>query len=260
MQGHRYQGFSLVNPEVGNNVHITDRRECAMTQTILITGANRGIGLELTRQYATNGWRVIACCRQPDSADALRTLEAEHGQVSVHALDVSDTRQIEVQARELSGQSIDILFNNAGIYGPYDAVFGNTDEAQWLDCFRVNTIAPMKMMEAFVEHVAASQKKIIATMSSKMGSMQDNGSGGSYIYRSSKAAVNAVMKSASIDLQPRGIRVAILHPGWVLTDMGGPNAEITVTESVNNLRGILDGLTAETSGSFFDIDGSIIPW
>jgi len=260
MQGHRYQGFSPVFPEVGNNIMITYRKNYAMTQTILITGANRGIGLELTRQYAADGWRVIACCRHPDSADTLHALKADHDQVSVHVLDVSDTRQIEALARELSGQSIDILFNNAGIYGPYDAVFGNTDESQWLDCFRVNTIAPMKMMEAFVEHVAASQKKVIATMSSKMGSMKDNGSGGSYIYRSSKAAINAVMKSASIDLQPRGIRVAILHPGWVLTDMGGPNAEITVTESVNNLRGILDDLTPETSGSFFDIDGSIIPW
>ena len=231
-----------------------------MSETILITGANRGIGLELTRQYASNGWHVIACCRHPDSADALHALKAEHGQVSIYALDVSDTHQIKALARELSGQPIDILFNNAGIYGPSDAVFGNTDEERWLECFRVNTIAPMKIMEAFVEHVAASQKKIIATMSSKMGSMEDNGSGGSYIYRSSKAAVNAVMKSASIDLQPRGIRVAILHPGWVLTDMGGPNAEITVTESVKHLRSILDNLNPETSGSFFDIDGSIIPW
>ena len=260
MQGHGFQGFLLVNPEVGNNVRITHRRKNAMTQTILITGANRGIGLELSRQYATDGWHVIACCRHPDSADELHALKAEHGQVSLHALDVSDSRQIEALARELSGQAIDILFNNAGIYGPYDAVFGNTEEDAWLECFRVNTIAPMKMMEAFVEHVAASQRKTIATMSSKMGSMDDNGSGGSYIYRSSKAAVNAVMKSASIDLQPKGIRVAILHPGWVLTEMGGPNAEITVTESVNNLRRILDDLTPETSGGFFDIDGTIIPW
>jgi NAD(P)-dependent dehydrogenase (short-subunit alcohol dehydrogenase family) len=97
-------------------------------------------------------------------------------------------------------------------------------------------------------------------MSSKMGSMADNGSGGSYVYRSSKAALNAVMKSAAIDLAPQGIKVAILHPGWVLTDMGGPNAEITVQESARNLRGILEGVTMENSGSFFDIDGSVIPW
>jgi NAD(P)-dependent dehydrogenase (short-subunit alcohol dehydrogenase family) len=231
-----------------------------MTQTILITGANRGIGLELTRQYAADGWRVIACCRQPESADDLHGLGADFEQISIHALDVSDRHQIETLARELSGQSIDILFNNAGIYGPYDAVFGNTDEAQWLECFRVNTIAPMKMMEAFVDHLAGSQRKLIATMSSKMGSMEDNGSGGSYIYRSSKAAVNAVMKSAAIDLLPMGIKVAILHPGWVLTDMGGPNAEISVTQSVSNLRQILDGVNAKNSGSFFDIDGSVIPW
>lgn len=231
-----------------------------MEQTILITGANRGIGLELVRQYSDDGWHVIACCRQPDSATELKALAADYDEISVHALDVRDTKQIESLAHILKGQAIDILFNNAGIYGPYDAVFGNTDEARWLECFQVNTIAPMKMMEAFVEHIAVSQRKLIATMSSKMGSMADNGSGGSYIYRSSKAAVNAVMKSASIDLQPRGIQVAILHPGWVLTDMGGPNAEITVTESVRNLRHILEGVTADNSGSFFDIDGSIIPW
>ena len=118
----------------------------------------------------------------------------------------------------------------------------------------------MQMMEAFLTHVAASKHKLIAAMSSKMGSMADNGSGGSYIYRSSKAALNAVMKSAAIDLAPRGVKVAILHPGWVQTDMGGPDAEITVAESVGRLREILGSVTPENSGTFFDIDGSTIPW
>lgn len=231
-----------------------------MTENILITGSNRGIGLELVNQYAAQGWQVHACCRHPDQANALNLLADKHSNITLHVLDVTQQEQRQDLAAELQDRAIDILFNNAGIYGPYDAVFGNTDESAWLECLRTNVIAPMKMMEAFLPHVTASRHRLIAALSSKMGSMADNGSGGSYIYRSSKAALNAVMKSASIDLAPRGVKVAILHPGWVKTDMGGPNAEITVTESVSRMREILARVTPETSGTFFDIDGSVIPW
>jgi len=231
-----------------------------MQKTILITGTNRGIGLELTHQYAEAGWHVHACCRHPEHADALKALARQYDYITTHALDVTNNAQIKALARSLQQQPIDILFNNAGVYGQDDAYFGNTDTEQWQECFLINSIAPMKVMEAFASNVARSQTKVIATMSSKMGSMADNGSGGSYVYRSSKAAVNAVMKSAAIDLAPKGIMVAILHPGWVLTDMGGPNAEITVKESATNLRKILEGVTPKNSGSFFDIDGSVIPW
>jgi NAD(P)-dependent dehydrogenase (short-subunit alcohol dehydrogenase family) len=229
-------------------------------RTILITGTNRGIGLELVRQYAADNWRVLACCRSPENAAALQQLARAHNNISVHALDVSQTRQINALARELKDTPIDILFNNAGIYGPYDASFGNTDEQIWLECFRINSIAPLKMAEAFVNHLASSQLKIIASMSSKMGSMADNGSGGSYLYRSSKAALNAVMTSAAIDLKPQKIKVAIMHPGWVRTDMGGPHGEIDTPECVQQLRKTLANLTLEKTGSFFEIDGSIIPW
>lgn len=228
--------------------------------TILITGTNRGIGLELVNQYANNNWRVFACCRSPENAPALQKLADENANISVHALDVSDSQQITALASELKNTPIDILLNNAGIYGPYDANFGSTDEQQWLACFSINTLSPMKMSEAFVKHVASSQLKTIATMSSKMGSMSDNGSGGSYLYRSSKAAVNAVMTSMAIDLKPQGIKVAILHPGWVKTDMGGPNGEINTVECVLQLQKTLRVLTLDNSGGFFDIDGSIIPW
>ena len=231
-----------------------------MTESILITGSNRGIGLELTRQYAAAGWQVYACCRAPDKATQLNALQQQHANISLHKLDVTSASQIASLAQALHDKPIDILLNNAGIYGPYDAHFGNTDEQQWLECLRINSIAPMKIMEALVNNVAASKRRIIASMSSKMGSMADNGSGGSYIYRSSKAALNAIMKSASIDLKPRGIKVAILHPGWVLTDMGGSNAEITVQECVNQLRKTLDNVSLENTGSFFEVDGSIIPW
>jgi len=228
--------------------------------TILITGSNRGIGLELVKQYADDNWRVYACCRSPETAIELNKLAEKYGDISIHALDVADSRQINELASELRDIPLDILFNNAGIYGPYDAVFGNTDEQQWLECFKINTISPMKVTEAFVNNVANSELKIIATMSSKMGSMADNGSGGSYLYRSSKAAVNAVMTSAAIDLKPKGIKVGIMHPGWVKTDMGGPNGEITTSQCVQQLKKILSELTLEKSGSFFEIDGSVIPW
>jgi NAD(P)-dependent dehydrogenase (short-subunit alcohol dehydrogenase family) len=231
-----------------------------MTETILITGSNRGIGLELVHQYAAQGWQVLACCRRPDQATALNRLGEQFPDITIYALDVAQQDQVQKLAANLRDCPIDILFNNAGIYGPYDAVFGNTDEARWLECLHINVIAPMKMMEAFSTHVAASKHKLIAAMSSKMGSMADNGSGGSYIYRSSKAALNAIMKSAAIDLAPLGVKVAILHPGWVQTDMGGPNAEITVAESVGRMREILGTITPGNSGTFFDIDGSIIPW
>ena len=231
-----------------------------MTESILITGSNRGIGLELVRQYAEAGWRVYACCRQPDTAKQLNTLARNNPQISIHKLDVSNSEQIQALVSELKNQPIDVLFNNAGIYGPDNVRFGNTNEEQWLKCFRINTIAPMKILEALIDNITISKHKLVATMSSKMGSMADNTSGGSYLYRSSKAAVNAVMKSAAIDLKPRNIKIAILHPGWVLTDMGGPNAEITVEKCVNQLRRNLEQVNMANSGSFFEIDGSIIPW
>jgi NAD(P)-dependent dehydrogenase (short-subunit alcohol dehydrogenase family) len=231
-----------------------------MSETILVTGSNRGIGLELVHQYASAGWEVHACCRDPERATELQALAAENPEIHLHQLDVTDRGRITSLARELEGKPIDLLFNNAGVYGQNDALFGNTDENLWLRAMRINVIGPMKMMEAFVGHVAGSQHKLIACLSSKMGSMADNGSGGSYVYRSSKAALNAVLKSAAIDLQPRGIRVAILHPGWVKTAMGGPHAEISATESVNAMRAILTRMKPEDTGTFYDIDGRIIPW
>lgn len=192
--------------------------------TLLITGANRGIGLELTRQYAADGWQIHACCRSPDDAPELTELAAQSGgQVQVHTLDVCNDQQRQALAQELSGQPVDILFNNAGVYGNWDyQSFGSSNAQEWENTFRTNVIAPMQMMETFVDHVAASELKTIANMTSKMGSMDDNSGGGSYIYRSSKAALNAVGVSAARDLGGRGIKVALLHPGWVQTDMGGP--------------------------------------
>ncbi len=233
----------------------------SLKRALLVTGASRGIGLELAKQYAERGWRVYATCRCPENAHALTQLAvSSQGNVSVHPLDVTDLKQIAALAALLQNTSIDILFNNAGIYGQADAHFGNTDVEAWLQAFRSNTIGPMKVMEAFVDNVAASELKIMAVMSSKMGSMADNRSGGSYVYRSSKAALNAVVKSAAVDLRSRQIITVALHPGWVKTDMTGPGALITPQESVAGLRAILERLTLDDSGRFFQVDGQEVPW
>jgi NAD(P)-dependent dehydrogenase (short-subunit alcohol dehydrogenase family) len=232
-----------------------------MQETVLITGANRGIGLEFVRQFARGGSQVIACCREPTSASTLNTLMQESdGKVTVHRLDVANRAQREDLRRELGDTPIDLLINNAGVYGQRDATFGNIDEQQWLETFAINAIAPIKLSEALVENVARGRRKIIASISSQMGSIADNSSGGHYVYRSSKAALNAAMKSMALDLQSRGVIAAILHPGWVKTDLGGPNALISVEESVDYMRATLERVTLKDSGTFFDIDGSVMPW
>lgn len=230
--------------------------------TVFITGANRGLGLEFTRQYAAEGWRVHACCRAPQDAAALQRLADQHdGQLTVHALDVANFTQLDDLAFDLRDESIDLLLNNAGIYPECDRLgLGMTDFDAWEQAFRVNAMAPLKLAEAFTRHVANSDMKKMAFITSKMGSIADNGSGGSYTYRSSKAALNAVVRSLSIDLAARGIAVALLHPGWVKTDMGGPNAWITAEQSISSMRRMIDQLTPASSGQFFAYDGQPVPW
>jgi len=228
---------------------------------VLITGTNRGIGLEMVKVAVKNQWRVFACCRNPHEANKLTEVaRMSGGLVSVHAMDVSDVAQIQAVAYELRNESIDMLINNAGVYGPKHTRFEDVTEQDWIETFRINSIAPLVVSQHFVNHVAMSQKKLIACVSSKMGSMADNGSGGSYIYRSTKAALNAVVKSMSIDLAEKNITCVILHPGWVKTDMGGSYAEITTRESVLQMFNTLEKCTINDAGSFYEIDGSIIPW
>lgn len=232
-----------------------------MTGTILITGANRGIGLELVTRYAAEGWRVLACCRQPESAVELQIRSDRNpGRINIHALDVSDGARIRSLAAELKGEPIDILFNNAGVRGGNRQDPGNVDVATWLQTFRINTIAPLQMAAAFLDHIAGSRLRIIATMGSIMGSIAENSTGGEYIYRSTKAAVHMVGRSLAMDLRPRGIISVVLHPGWVKTDMGGPNAHIFPAESAAGLQRVLAQLRPEDSGRFFDFRGNEIPW
>lgn len=231
-----------------------------MTKTyqVLITGANRGIGLEFTKQYAQDGWNVLACCRNMLAASALQALATSHANIQVYSLDVADFAQIDALALQLKDEKIDVLINNAGVYP--ESSLTDADTSDWLDAFRINTIAPLKIATAFTPHMANSQLKKLATLSSKMGSLDDNTSGGSYIYRSTKAAVNMVMKSLSIDLKPTGIAVVTLHPGWVLTDMGGSNALIDTQTSVAGLRKVIANLNISNSGKFIAYDGKEIAW
>jgi len=226
--------------------------------TVLITGANRGLGLEFTKQYAQDGWQVLACCRDPESASQLKSLASSKPDIKLLPLDVSDFSQVDKLSKELKGQSIDLLINNAGIYP--DSSWGHINYDDWAQALKINAMAPLKMSEAFLENVTSSQLKKIVTLSSKMGSLDDNTSGGSYIYRTSKTAVNMVMKSLAIDLKPKGIASTVLHPGWVQTDMGGPNGLINTQQSVAGMRKVIDQLTLQNSGRFIAYDGKEIPW
>lgn len=225
----------------------------------LITGANRGIGLEFVRSFAADGWAVHACCRHPEKA---KTLKAIEGAVTCHKLDVTDGLQVASLARELADMPLDLLVNNAGIYGQRKD-FGETDYDDWLEVLKVNALAPMRMAERFVEHVEKSERKLIVNVSSRMGSIAGNERGGSYVYRSSKAALNMVTKGLANELAPRGIAVICFHPGWVQTDMGGEGAEVSPADSVAGMRRVIDGIADSgnaDSGSFLNYDGSPLPW
>ncbi|MBU2568429.1 MAG: SDR family oxidoreductase [Gammaproteobacteria bacterium] len=230
-------------------------------QTILVTGANRGLGLEFCRQYAEAGDKVIAACRHPDKSEKLQTLAARHASIRIEALDVADFAQIDDLSARLVNETIDVLINNAGVYGDKSGGgFGNLDYQAWSHTLLVNTQAPVKMSEAFLPQLQRSDKKLIVALSSQMGSIADNSSGGSIFYRSSKAALDAAMKSVSIDLMDRGVGVLIFHPGWVRTDMGGPNGLIDAYESVTGMRKMIDAFSLRQSGSFIKYEGLTMPW
>ena len=229
--------------------------------TVLVTGANRGIGLEFCRQYLAEGASVIACCRSPETASSLLALQqSNRDRLQVFPFDVTNAAQREALAQALNGERIDVLINNAGIYGPDKARLGHLDKNEWLKTIEINCIAPIQLIESLLDNVAASTQKTIVSITSKMASMADNLSGGSYIYRTSKAALNAAMKSVAVDLKQKKVIAVVIHPGWVKTDMGGPNAQITVAESVTAMKTIISRLSLTDSGQFFDVDGTEIPW
>ncbi len=225
--------------------------------TALITGANRGLGLEFARVFAADGWHVHACCRYPEKAKKLKKID---GEITRHRMDVTDGLTVANVARELAEEPIDLLLNNAGVYGPRGEGFGDTSFKKWAPVFEANTIAPMRVAERFAKHVARSERKLIVNISSRMGSIGENQSAGGVIYRSSKAALNMVTKSLANALAGRGIIVVSFHPGWVQTDMGGEEASLTVEESVAGMKGVIDGLSPADTGRFLNYDGEEIPW
>ena len=189
--------------------------------SVLITGANRGLGLEFARQYLADGWQVYAACRDPFRLGATPTCCRERPKTADHGLGCHRCREHQGGGRGTRRQAIDLLLNNAGIMGARGQTIGNIDYEAWAKVLDANTMGPMRVSEAFVDHVARSERKLIVTLTSGMGSLADNTSGGSIAYRSSKAAVNMVMRSLAIDLAPRGITCVVVNPGWVQTDMGG---------------------------------------
>ncbi|MGI9309842.1 MAG: SDR family oxidoreductase [Gammaproteobacteria bacterium] len=234
---------------------------------ILITGANRGLGLEFTRQYAVDGWNVIACCRTPETADELLQLATKHATITIEKLDVCNFDEIDHLARKLAGQAIDILLNNAGIIGPVPIAenierqhFGSMEYDVWEDVMRTNTFAPIKMAEAFIEHVAASEQKKIITISSTVGSITEMNIP-SVAYASSKSALNRAMTIAASQLKDRGITVGLFCPGYVKTRMDAFGyAMVEIEDSIAALKPMFEELSVENTGSFRGHDGRTIGW
>lgn len=231
--------------------------------TVFITGANRGIGLELATQYAADGWRVIATCRNPEKAPELSATGAE-----IHTLDVSDLKAIKALAEKLTNTPIDVLINNAGSMGQYSfasdglaaQAFGTADYEDWEALFRINVIAPLAVMEAFIDHVESGEQKKIVTFTSMAGSNGLNTQGSLIYYRSSKAAANNMMRSVGIELSRRGVIALAVHPGWAKTRMGGDDAPVEVPECVTGIRSLIADLTLTDAGKFRAYDGSEMPW
>jgi NAD(P)-dependent dehydrogenase (short-subunit alcohol dehydrogenase family) len=232
-----------------------------MKLSILITGTNRGIGLALARIFTQYDWDVIACCRKPDEAEALKSIQAaSEGRLKIKRLDVTRDEEITALAETLAEKNLDILLNNAGILGPEEQDFGFLDEDAWLETFKVNSIGPYKMVRAFLDNIARSQRRIIATITSQMGSIQNNSSGDYYAYRTSKSAANMIMKNLSLDLHAKRITCVALHPGWVKTRLGGKQAPLSPAESAAAIFKTLTSLSEEQNGSFLDYEGRNINW
>lgn len=229
---------------------------------VIITGSNRGLGLEWVRQYASKGWRVYATCRFPEQADALQRLADKNPCISIHRLDVTHVDEVREMAAELGDAALDLLVNNAGIYRERwgKDKLGQIDYSDWQDSFAVNTLGAMRITEAMIENLAQSERGLIVTISSHMGSIADIGSPNDYAYRSSKAALNAVMKGLCLEVSSHGVGVLLLHPGWVRTRMGGQDAPLSAEESVTAMRRLVEQFSTAQSGHFYRYDGNEIPW
>lgn len=227
--------------------------------TVLVTGANRGLGLEFVRQYAADGAKVFACARKPDGADALQQLAKSNSNVGVHALDTSDFNACAALGKQLAGQAVDIVINNAGYYGPKRQSADDMDFESWAYTLAVNTMGPLAVAQALHENLKRGHEKKLVTITSGMASTAETE--GSYLaYRSSKAAVNNVMRNVAIGWRGEGIISIVLSPGWVRTDMGGTSAPLSPEESVSAMRKIIAGLKQSDSGKFLSWRGHEVAW
>jgi NAD(P)-dependent dehydrogenase (short-subunit alcohol dehydrogenase family) len=229
--------------------------------TVLITGANRGIGLELAKRYAAAGNDVLACCRDPASAKALNTLAAANKFIRVLGVHVADGKSVAALKATLGDQPIDVLVNNAGMQGPppQQQSLEQMDYDGWAETFAVNSMAPLRMLQTFRPNLAKGRQPKAVTITSQMGALSLDMTM-AYAYCASKAAVNKIMRLASVELKREGIIVALIHPGWVKTDMGGPHAQLTVEESAKGIQSVIDGLTIADTGAFRKWNGETHAW
>ena len=229
---------------------------------VLITGSNRGLGLEWVRQYADAGWRVFATCRKPHESSELQAMADVNKRIKIHRLDITKADEINAVAVELLDEPVDVLLNNAGTYLEKFSEVGlkGIRYEDWAYTFSVNTMGAAKMIEAFLDNISRSQRGLVVVISTHMASIADIETPGSYYYRSSKAALNAVMKGISLELRSMKIGLLILHPGWVRTRMGGQGAPLNPTESVRGMMEMVEGFRFENSGRFFRHDGIELPW
>ena len=223
--------------------------------TVVITGAGRGLGLEFARQYAADGWRVIATVRDVKKAKELATLTPK---IEMHPLEVTDLGAVAALGRSLARDSVDVAIANAGVSLARGMMPGQIDEAAWIETLKVNTIAPLALAGAVLPALQRGEGKRLVAISSRLGSMGENNAGGQYAYRSSKAALNAAWRSLALD--HRGVIAVVLHPGWVRTDMGGAGAPVERSDSVAGMRRVIAKLTLAESGRFFDFQGTELPW
>ncbi|RME71645.1 MAG: SDR family oxidoreductase [Planctomycetota bacterium] len=229
--------------------------------TLVISGANRGLGLELTRQYLEDGWRVHAACRRPEQAQELGALAQRHRErLTVHALDVTDHERVAELGRALSGETLDLVFSNAGVLLDRGESALEVRAETLARSFEINATGAFLFGRAFLEGLARSERPVLAAMTSRMGSIGDNTSGGYYAYRASKAALNMLWRTLAHELRPRGICCVLLHPGWVRTRMGSKAAPLEPAESARGLRAVLARLTLQDTGRFFSYDGTELPW
>ncbi|MBX3373137.1 MAG: SDR family oxidoreductase [Phycisphaeraceae bacterium] len=235
---------------------IAPAMDVAPRRVALITGANRGIGLEFARQLAADGWTVIGTARAPADAVDLAATGAR-----VEALDVADPASVEALAKRLDGTPIDLLINNAGRgASPRSGKLSGIDFDAVRDVIAVNTIGPMRVTQALLPNLQAGAGKLIVSISSRLASVELNTNAGYYGYRESKTALNMFMRSLAAELKPDGFRCIAISPGWVRTDMGGPEATLSPEQSVGGMLRVLSTLTIDDSGGYFSYDGSRLPW